>query len=134
MTNNKKSGVTGITWCKHRDQWLVRGFYSHEGKRKHVYLGYYTDLDEATDVLEKWFADRDTKKRLAGSVQQSNILKAQGNYMFLADGNWQLRLSYRFAGMEKTKNIAIGKFTSLKEARKAKRIKLDQLYREYYKR
>src|SRR5690606_25233605 len=49
-SNNKSSGIRGITWSKNEDKWQVR--IQLYGKR--YQLGYYKELDEAIQALKNF--------------------------------------------------------------------------------
>ncbi len=50
------SGYVGISWNKKRKKWrtLVRFTCEQAGKRKHKFLGYYNDKEEAARAYDRW--------------------------------------------------------------------------------
>jgi hypothetical protein len=56
MNKNNSTGVTGVCWCKREGKYFARGYRTVDGKIKQIYLGYFTDLSEASKAIADWRA------------------------------------------------------------------------------
>ena len=54
MKSLNKSGVNGVHWDASRGKWNAMGYITVDGKKKGVYLGRFTDLEDAKLAREKW--------------------------------------------------------------------------------
>ena len=54
MNSLNKSGVNGVHWDVSRNKWSAMGYLTVEGKKKGIYLGRFTELDDAKKARELW--------------------------------------------------------------------------------
>ena len=57
---NKKSGISGITWDKGKCLWKICPYDSHN--KKQIYIGYAHDLQQAKEKLESWVSGNDKSR------------------------------------------------------------------------
>lgn len=51
---NNKSGITGVSWHRSTNKWIVRGSITINGKRKRIYLGLFENIDDAICARKSW--------------------------------------------------------------------------------